>query len=98
MSKIISLNNYLLNVCDSVLTAKYQVELLNINKHDLLSEMVLFQERRNKAGALDRNMILRGIVLFKLLSTTAETLALETLSNSYKKYLQTELTVLDRAI
>ncbi len=60
------------------------------DKQELLNDMVVFQEERNRLGKLTPDLIEWGVVLYDLLTKFAETLALEKLSRTYHRHLLEE--------
>ncbi len=65
-----------------------------MSKKELLHEMVLFQEERERVGHLTPSMMVRGKHLFRVLEESAETHELRVLSRSYRRHLETEITQL----
>jgi hypothetical protein len=70
----------------------YKAIILNMDKLELLEEMVRFQEERARVGHLTPSMMLRGKILFRALEETAETQELRLLTRSYRRHLDYELT------
>jgi hypothetical protein len=70
---------------------EYQAQIDNLDKLDLLEEMVRFQEERNRVGRLTLGMMVRGKILFRALETCAETDELRLLTGSYRRHLDFEL-------
>lgn len=69
----------------------YEVRITMMQKHELLEEMVQFQEERTRKGSLDVEMIVRGRILFAALQSQAETEHLRLLTRSYLRHLNLEL-------
>lgn len=69
----------------------YQELLGRMDKLELLEEMVRFQEWRSKSGELTAEMIVKGLILFPLLTKMAETKELRLLTTSYARHLEYEL-------
>jgi Tfp pilus assembly protein PilN len=69
----------------------YRKQIAEMNKLELLDEMVRFQEERAQIGHLTPSLMVRGEVLFKALSENAETQELQLLSRSYRRHLHYEL-------
>ena len=62
-----------------------------MDKLELLEEMVRFQEYKAKNLKLSEEYILRGLALFKNLILTAETNELKKLTQNYHSFLEKEL-------
>lgn len=75
---------------DSATTA-YKVRIGMMDKIDLLSEMVAFQEERTKVGRLTPKLMSEGKILFKALYDCAETPELAILTKSYLNHLEFEI-------
>jgi len=69
----------------------YQSKIENMEKAELLNEMIRFQEERSQLGHLTLGMMVRGKILFKELELSAETEELKILTQSYKRHLEFEL-------
>jgi hypothetical protein len=69
----------------------YRAIILNMDKLELLEEMVRFQEERARIGHLTPSMMVRGKVLFRALEDSAETQELKLLTRSYRRHLDHEL-------
>ncbi len=70
---------------------EYQARIAQMDKLELLDEMVRFQEERSAAGGLNIRLMTHGQHLFKLLEARAETGELRELARTYGKHLQLEL-------
>jgi hypothetical protein len=70
---------------------EYKSMLLQMDKLELMEEMVRFQEWRAREGRLTMEMMQRGIPLFQALENAAETIELRTLTRSYRRHLEFEL-------
>jgi hypothetical protein len=75
---------------EEALMAGYSAMVARMDKLDLLEEMVRFQEERSRVGALDDEMVARGLVLFRALSECSETRELGLLCRSYLRHLECE--------
>lgn len=69
----------------------YQALVLQMDKLELLEEMMRFQEDRSRLGQLTLKMMIRGQILFKALEENAETEELRALARSYRRHLKFEL-------
>jgi hypothetical protein len=69
----------------------YQIRVLEMNKLELLEEMMRFQEERSQTGELSLRMMIQGQILFKALEEAAETAELKDLTRSYRRHLKYEL-------
>lgn len=69
----------------------YRARILLLEKHELLEEMIRFQEERTQVGRLTVDMMVRGRILFTALEDSAETEELRILTRSYKRHLDFEL-------
>ena len=88
--KIISLNVFRAMKQAEKDQYEYHARILGMEKHELLNEMIRFQEDRSKAGKLSPEMIVKGKILFAALEKSAETDALKSLSTSYRRHLELE--------
>lgn len=70
---------------------EYQARILAMDKLELLEEMVRFQEERSRLDRLTLPLMIRGRILFKALSESAETQELRHLTRTYKRHLELEL-------
>lgn len=62
-----------------------------LDKLELMEEMVKFQEWRSREGQLTPEMMVKGRILFKALTESAETEELRLLTRSYQRHLDYEL-------
>jgi hypothetical protein len=69
----------------------YHARILGMDKLELLEEMVRFQEERTIVGQLTFPMMVKGKILFKALEGAAETQELRTLTRSYRRHLEYEM-------
>jgi len=69
----------------------YRAKLNKMDKLQLLEEMVAFQEWRSKSKELTSEMIVKGLILFPLLTRSAETKELRLLTSAYTRHLEYEL-------
>ena len=69
----------------------YRQRIDNMDKVTLLEEMVRYQEERTRIGELNVGLMVRGRILFRRLEENAETSALRTLTRSYRRHLEYEL-------
>jgi hypothetical protein len=89
-SNIISLDrfrSFKKSECD--LTYKNRIK--QMDRLELLDEMVKFQQERSTTGYLTPKMMVEGIVLFKALEDNAISKELRLLAGSYHRHLQYEL-------
>lgn len=70
---------------------QYRARIAGMDKLELLEEMVTFQQERSQSGNLTRDMMERGIILFKALEETATTPELRLLTRAYHRHLVHEL-------
>ena len=91
MSNIIYLNIYQQQKKKLCSVVEYIKKLESLNKIELLDEMVLWREKRNKIPNLTLDLIQIGIPLFKLLSEQSETQELKIITTQMYKHLQYEL-------
>ena len=70
---------------------EYQQKILKMNKLDLLTEMMRFQEEHSSQSELNVPLMIRGRILFKVLEVFAETRELKLLARSYAQHLDGEL-------
>ncbi len=70
---------------------RYQAQLEQMDKLELLEEMMRFQTERTNSGKLTIKLIVRGQILFKILEAQAETHELRDLSKTYCRHLKLEL-------
>lgn len=75
----------------------YQGKIDQMDKLDLLTEMMRFQEERSQKGTLTLPLIHKGKILFKALEHRAETKELRQLARSYNRHLECELEVRKQA-
>lgn len=90
MADIINLNAHRLKKsteCD----IQYHNYILQLDKLELMEEMVKFQEERAATGHLTVDMMVRGKHLFKCLEESAETEEMRLLCRSYRRHLDHEL-------
>lgn len=73
--------------------SSYLARIREMDKLELLEEMVRFQEERSAAGELSLSMMVRGKILFRALEDSAETRELQLLTGSYRRHLEHELAV-----
>jgi hypothetical protein len=69
----------------------YKAKIITMDHHDLLCEMVKFQEELSLLGYLSHKMMVEGVVLFKELSDRAQTNELRLLTRFYYRHLEYEL-------
>jgi len=69
----------------------YKARILMMDKHELLEEMVRYQEERKRLGRLTPSLMIRGRTLFAALEESAESEELQILSRSYRRHLDYEL-------
>ncbi len=69
----------------------YKIRIEEMDKVQLLEEMVRFQEERSQLGELNVNLMVKGRILFRALEEHAETSALRALTKSYRRHLEYEL-------
>lgn len=74
----------------------YHARILGMSKLELLEEMVRFQEERGENGDLSLSLMIRGRHLFKALEESAESNELRSLTRSYRRHLELELTEFKR--
>lgn len=74
----------------------YKSYIQNMDKLELLEEMVRFQEKRSRLGQLTQQMMIQGIILFEALNQSAETPELKILTRAYVKHLKIELEALKK--
>lgn len=68
----------------------YYLKIMQMDKQQLLEEMVDFQEKRSKVPELTTELIADGIILFRELERQAETDELRELAGSYWHHLELE--------
>lgn len=71
--------------------AVHEMMYSQMDKLELLEEMVKFQEERSLRGHLTLEMMQRGLVLFEYLERSAETEEMRLLTRSYQRHLKHEL-------
>lgn len=76
---------------ESEAVPSYLELIRNMDKLELLEEMVKFQEERSSKGRLTLDMMLRGRHLFMALEDSAETRELKLLTRSYRRHLEHEI-------
>lgn len=89
--KVVSLNAVRENQQIKKGNPDYQKRIAQMDKLDLLTEMMRFQEERSRLGKLTLPLMIRGKILFKALETNAETQELRHLARSYGRHLNYEL-------
>ncbi len=77
--------------------SQYQTKINQMNKYELLEEMVRFQEERSSKGKLSMEMMVRGQILFRALEASSETNELRLLAGSYRRHLEHEIDALVKA-
>ena len=71
----------------------YKNRIKQMDRLELLDEMVKFQQERSSTGYLTPKMMVDGIILFQALEDNAITNELRLLTRSYRRHLQYELEV-----
>ena len=90
--KVISLSKFKecrIQACDPT----YKNRIKQMDRLELLDEMVKFQQERSSTGYLTPKMMVDGIILFQALEDNAITNELRLLTRSYRRHLQYELEV-----
>jgi hypothetical protein len=93
VNNVVSLKDWKEKRTEQIDLYRYEIELMGMDKLELLEEMVRFQELRGKqrdvcGEHIPPETIERGLILFKQLKKNAETPELETLCASYLKSLE----------
>lgn len=94
MGELIQFIPFLRKKTDTAMLARvasYTEIVDEMDKLELLEEMVRFQEKKLKDPKLSEENILRGMALFKNIILSAETKELHTLGQQLHSYLETEL-------
>jgi len=69
----------------------YQIKVNQMDKMELLEEMVRFNDSRSNGEKLSLALMVQGRILFKALELLAQTHELKLLASSYRKHLEHEL-------
>lgn len=83
--------NNVVSIFSSQRSVPYERYIDGLDRDDLLSEMVKFQQECEYNGGPNLSLMIRGIYLFGALEKVAESDALIALSRSYKNHLKYEL-------
>lgn len=74
----------------SEVSDKYVIEIAQLDKLELLEEMLHFQEERKQVGFLTPEMMVLGQILYQAIADSAETPELRNLTQSYTRHLKYE--------
>jgi hypothetical protein len=91
MAKVIYLNEVIGRKALEIESAKYQTKITQMDRLELLEEMVRFQQERSSVDKLNLKLLLNGRILFKALAETSVTPEMRLLTRSYFNHLTYEL-------
>jgi metal-responsive CopG/Arc/MetJ family transcriptional regulator len=69
----------------------YTLKLKQMNKTELLEELIEFQKKRSTFDSISLEMIIQGEVLFEALILHCESIEMQKFSKTYLKHLKYEL-------
>ena len=72
----------------------YQARIAKMDRLELVNEVIKFNEERYEHGGLNKELIVRGLILFKNMADNAETPNFKEFARTYCKHLELELQVI----
>lgn len=89
MSNIVNLSSFRDEFCNPAYAAK----IAKMDRLDLVNEVIHFNEERYINGGLNKDLIIRGLLLFKNMGENATTQNFKEFAMTYCKHLELELQV-----
>jgi len=90
MSNIVSLSSFR----DEFSNPTYSAKIAQMDRLELVNEVVNFNEERYMNGGLNKDLIVKGLILFKNMAENSATSNFREFARSYHKHLELEMQVL----
>ncbi len=90
MNNIVNLSSFR----DEFSNPSYAAKIATMDRLGLVNEVIGFNEERYLNGGLNKDLMVRGLILFKNMAENAETPNFKEFAKTYHKHLELELQVL----